>query len=630
MKKVECVIFDWAGTTVDYGCFAPVAAFVKAFEELAITISVKEARSFMGMTKVDHIRELFKLEGVSAQFSLLHKRTWEESDVVAMNQRFENHLFASLQSYTTPIGGVTATVKELRAQGIKIGSTTGYTNAMMEVVAPAAAQKGYVPDCYVTSNGLPAGRPAPFMIYQNMIHLAITSPLSVIKIGDTLSDICEGVNAGVWTVGVVLGSSEMGLTEQETTALPCEELYNRMKTVRQNMLAAGAHYVIDSINELTNLISIINQKLNERMQPIERPYLLLTPGPLTTSNRVKQAMMSDWCTWDKDYNVNIVENIRMRLLALAGVPDTEYTSVLLQGSGTYCVESALSCSLRPSDKLLIVANGTYGERMEIIADYHHLHHHLISLPETEQVTPELIASYLESDPAITHVAVVHCETTTGILNPIEEIAPVVKRAGKTLIVDAMSSFGGIPIDVAGLGIDILISSANKCIQGVPGFGFILLRRTELDRCQGNAKSLSLDLYDQWNVMEKGGGKWRFTSPTHVVRAFAEALQELEEEGGIHARYQRYRQNHRILVDGMRSLGYETLLPDGQQSPIITSFLYPDAKFNFHCFYDALKARGFVIYPGKISKHDTFRIGNIGDVHPADFRRLIEEIQQISR
>lgn len=364
------------------------------------------------------------------------------------------------------------------------------------------------------------------------------------------------------------------------------------------------------------------------MQSIERPYLLLTPGPLTTSDRVKQAMMADWCTWDKDYNVNIVENIRTCLLQLAGVSDTEYTSVLLQGSGTYCVEAALSCSLHPDNKLLIVANGTYGERMKIIANYHKINHCLVSLAETEQVTPSTVADYLESDPAITHVAVVHCETTTGILNPIAEIATVVKQAGKTLIVDAMSSFGGIPIDVAGMGIDVLISSANKCIQGVPGFGFVILRRAVLECCQGNGKSLSLDLYDQWREMEKGGGKWRFTSPTHVVRAFAEALQELEEEGGIQARYQRYCENHRTLVDGMRSLGYETLLTDEQQSPIITSFLYPNAAFSFNRFYDALKARGFVIYPGKISKHDTFRIGNIGDVHPADFCRLIEEIKHI--
>lgn len=260
MKKVECVIFDWAGTTVDYGCFAPVAAFVKAFKELEIVISVEEARRFMGMTKIDHIRELFRLDSVSAQFSSLFNRAWEESDVVAMNQKFESHLFASLQSYTTPIAGVKETVERLRAEGLKIGSTTGYTSAMMAVVAPAAAEKGYAPDCYVTSDGLPAGRPSPFMVYQNMINLAIESPLSVIKIGDTISDIREGVNAGVWTVGIVLGSSEMGLTEQEVAAMPCEELYRQMKTVKERMLAAGAHYVIDTMDELINIVFIINQK----------------------------------------------------------------------------------------------------------------------------------------------------------------------------------------------------------------------------------------------------------------------------------------------------------------------------------------------------------------------------------
>lgn len=260
MKKVKCVIFDWAGTTVDYGCFAPVAAFVKAFEELNICITIEEARRFMGMTKIDHIRELFKLESITTQFSSLFGRAWEESDVETINQRFESHLFASLISYTTPIKGVLAVIEKLRSEGIAIGSTTGYTAAMMNVVAPAAALKGYKPDCYVTSNGLPSGRPAPFMVYQNMINLSIYSPLSVIKIGDTISDIREGVNAGVWTVGVILGSSEMGLTEEEASTMPYEQLHRKMKSVRDSMLAAGADYVIDSIDELINIIQIINNK----------------------------------------------------------------------------------------------------------------------------------------------------------------------------------------------------------------------------------------------------------------------------------------------------------------------------------------------------------------------------------
>ena len=199
--------------------------------------------------------------------------------------------------------------------------------------------------------------------------------------------------------------------------------------------------------------------------------------------------------------------------------------------------------------------------------------------------------------------------------------------GKKFIVDAMSSFGGIPLDVHKLGIDFLISSANKCIQGVPGFGFIIARRSELMRCKGVSKSLSLDIYDQWETMEKGHGKWRFTSPTHVVRAFKQAMQELKEEDGVEARHRRYCQNHDVLVQGMRSLGFRTLLPDEVQSPVITSFLYPHKGFDFKSFYAQLKERGFVIYPGKISQADTFRIGNIGDVHPDDFTRLIEAIKE---
>lgn len=229
---------------------------------------------------------------------------------------------------------------------------------------------------------------------------------------------------------------------------------------------------------------------------------------------------------------------------------------------------------------------------------------------------------------MTHVSVVHCETTTGVLNPLEAIAAVVKKHNKILIVDAMSSFGGVPIDMAKLGIDFMISSANKCIQGVPGFGFILARRSLLEQCKGVARSLSLDLYDQWETMEKGHGKWRFTSPTHVVRAFMQALTELKEEGGIEARYARYQQNHDTLVNGMRKLGFKTLLTDEEQSPVITSFYYPAAGFDFKAFYQKLKEKGFVIYPGKISQADTFRIGNIGDVYPADFENLVEAIKEV--
>ena len=359
-----------------------------------------------------------------------------------------------------------------------------------------------------------------------------------------------------------------------------------------------------------------------------RPYLLLTPGPLTTSETVKEAMMSDWCTWDEDYNLGIVEVIRKQLVELASSRPDEYTAVLMQGSGTFCVEAALGSAVRPEDHLLVAANGAYGKRMGEIAGYYRLNCHVMSFDETQAVDPKRIDEYLGAHPEVTHVSVVHCETTTGVLNPLEEIAKTVKAHGKALIVDAMSSFGGVPVDMAALGIDFLISSANKCIQGVPGFGFVIARRSSLEQCRGVARSLSLDLYDQWETMEKGHGKWRFTSPTHVVRAFMQALKELQVEGGVKARHARYCENHRVLVEGMRSLGFKTLLPDNEQSPVITSFYYPNADFDFKSFYYALKSKGFVIYPGKISQADTFRIGNIGDVFPADFLRLIEAVGEL--
>ncbi len=626
--KINCVIFDWAGTTVDYGCFAPVAAFINAFNDINIKVSAKEVRKPMGMTKIDHIRELFKLDSVTNKFQELYNRSWDEQTVAELNKSFEKHLFASLDNYTSPIDGVLEIVSELRSKGFKIGSTSGYNNAMMDVVTAGAAAKGYAPDCWVTSDGMPAGRPSPYMIYQNMINLSVSSPSEVIKIGDTIADIREGVNAGVYSVGVVLGSSDLGLNQEEVRDLSELELKKLMTQVRSNMLVNGAHYVIDTMAELPSLIDEINKK-SSKDSSLERPYLLLTPGPLTTSDRVKKAMLTDWCTWDAEYNLGIVQYIRKELLKLACVQEYEYTTVLLQGSGTYCVESAITCVIKPNHKLLVVANGSYGERIGQIAKYAGISHKAIILKETEQVTPNIIEEALCSDSSITHVAVVHCETTTGILNPLEALAKVVKSAGKVFIVDAMSSFGGIPINMEQLNIDILISSANKCIQGVPGFGFIIIKRSILDGAKGNSKTLSLDLYDQWEAMEKGEGKWRFTSPTHVVRAFAEAIAELNEEGGVEVRNKRYIKSQNNLVKGMLEAGYEALLPTELQSPIITSFRYPSSEFEFKSFYAKLKKQGFVLYPGKISQCDTFRIGNIGDVFPEDMVRLAKTINENS-
>ena len=356
-------------------------------------------------------------------------------------------------------------------------------------------------------------------------------------------------------------------------------------------------------------------------------YLLLTPGPLTTSTSVKETMLKDWCTWDNDYN-SIVQQIRAELVQLAAVAPEEYTSVLMQGSGTFSVESVIGSVIPPNGKLLALVNGAYGQRIATIASYLKIDLQVMDFTELKTPDPEQVDLTLKNDPEITHVAVVHCETTTGMLNPIEEIAEVVKKHNRIYIVDAMSSFGGIPIDFTP--IDYLISSANKCIQGVPGFGFVIARKALLQQTKGWARSLSLDLYDQWETMEKQNGKWRFTSPTHTVRAFAQALKELKVEGSIEARFLRYSQNQLTLVKGMRKLGFKTLLPDELHSPIITTFISPEESwYDFNTFYNQLKAKGFVIYPGKVTNYNCFRIGNIGEIYPADINRLLSAIKSIT-
>ncbi|MDN5201059.1 2-aminoethylphosphonate--pyruvate transaminase [Fulvivirgaceae bacterium BMA10] len=355
----------------------------------------------------------------------------------------------------------------------------------------------------------------------------------------------------------------------------------------------------------------------------ENPYFLLTPGPLSTSKSVKAAMLRDWCTWDDDYNIDVVQEIRKGLISLA-TKSQEYTSILMQGSGTFSVEATIGSVLPPDGKLLVLSNGAYGQRLAQIAQRLKIDTVVHDSGEIEPPDLELLERTLQSDKKITHVVVVHCETTTGMLNPIEDIGRISKKYNKIYIVDAMSSFGGIPMDIGELDIDFMISSANKCIQGVPGFGFILARKEVLVKTSGFARSLSLDLYDQWKTLEEGNGKWRYTSPTHTVRAFLQAMKELHEEGGVGKRYERYRENHQILVDGMNELGINCLLPKSYQSPIITSFNSPNSpSYDFKKFYTKLKAKGFVIYPGKVSTADTFRIGNIGHVFPDDFRSLIK-------
>ena len=356
--------------------------------------------------------------------------------------------------------------------------------------------------------------------------------------------------------------------------------------------------------------------------------LLFTPGPLSTSPTVKEAMLQDLGSRD-DAFIAVVREIRSELLRLGGVSQEQgYETVLMQGSGTFGVESVISSVVGKNDQLLILVNGAYGERIVKMAKVHGINHIVKTIPENEIVPSQVVAELLSQQPGITHIACIHSETTTGLFNPITEIGAVCKEAGKVFIVDAMSSFGGVQMDIKAMQIDFLVSSSNKCIEGVPGFSFVLCKKSELLKAQGQARSLSLDLHDQWNGLEKNG-QFRFTPPTHSLFAFRQAIRELDAEGGIVAREARYKKNKAMLDAGMQAMGFNYYLHHAIQGHIISSFLYPqDPNFDFMKFYQALSDRGLVIYPGKLSLMDAFRIGNIGYLFPKDIEALLKAIREV--
>jgi 2-aminoethylphosphonate-pyruvate transaminase len=364
-----------------------------------------------------------------------------------------------------------------------------------------------------------------------------------------------------------------------------------------------------------------------RLAP-DRDKLLYTPGPLTTSLAVKQAMLHDAGSWHFEFNAR-VKWIRNRLLEIAGVSTAGgWEAVLLQGSGTFGVEAVFQTCVPPEGKVAVLANGAYGERAIQMLVHARIAHVALRTGEDTPVDPEALDRLLAGDPGITHVMTVHCETTSGILNDIAAVGAVTRRHGRIYIVDAMSSFGGVPIDFEACGIDYLISSANKCIEGVPGFSFVLCRRARLFACEGWARSLSLDLLSQLKGFEKSG-QFRYTPPTHSLLAFEVALRELEQEGGVVARGERYRRNHEVLLGGMRALGFRSYLRPEVQSYIITSFHFPsDPRFTFDEFYRRLSDRGHIIYPGKISKADLFRMGSIGRLFPSDLEALVSAVRHV--
>lgn len=359
------------------------------------------------------------------------------------------------------------------------------------------------------------------------------------------------------------------------------------------------------------------------MYAVDRDPLLLTPGPLTTSLRTKQAMLHDWGSWDAAFN-RITADVCRQLVAIAHGEDS-HVCVPLQGSGTFSVEAALGTLVPRQGKVLVPNNGAYCARILKILGYLGREAVELLFAEDQPADPAVIEAALAADPAITHVAQVHCETGTGILNPLAEIAAAVARQGRELIVDAMSSFAALDIDLRTTPIAALVAASGKCLEGVPGMGFVIVRRSALEAAAGNCHSLAMDLHDQWIYMQKTT-QWRFTPPTHVVVALHSALAQYAEEGGLAARQARYAANCAALVDGMAGLGLEPFLAPEHQAPIIVTFHAPASpNYDFKAFYAAVRDRGFILYPGKLTEVETFRVGCIGALTVQDIAKVVDAV-----
>lgn len=355
--------------------------------------------------------------------------------------------------------------------------------------------------------------------------------------------------------------------------------------------------------------------------------ILFTPGPLTTSRTVKQAMLKDLGSRDLEF-MNVVKEVRSKLLRVGEVDESDYTTIILQGAGTFSVESVLSSTVAENAKILVVVNGAYSRRICDIAKVLKIETVQVKFKEEEKIDPEKIEDAIKSNQNLTHICMVHCETSTGMFNPIKEVGELANKYKKQYFVDAMSSFGAYPISLRDHHIDYIVSSANKCIEGVPGFGFVICKKASLQKTEGMARSLSFDLFAQWKGLETSG-QFRFTPPTHSLLAFHQALLELEAEGGVSARAKRYKNNYQLLVDEMRKFGFKDFLEVNLQGYIITAFMYPnDEKFVFETFYSKLNERGYVIYPGKVAEANCFRIGNIGRIFSEDVKALLLAIKEI--
>jgi 2-aminoethylphosphonate-pyruvate transaminase len=364
------------------------------------------------------------------------------------------------------------------------------------------------------------------------------------------------------------------------------------------------------------------------MSNVDRDPILLTPGPLTTSLATKTAMLRDWGSWDASFNA-VTARVRDRLTAIINGRES-HVCVPMQGSGTFSVEGTVNTLVPRDGHVLVLINGAYGKRLAKLTE---MMGRKLSTFETADDVPTTaadVARALDADASITHVGLIHCETSTGILNPLPEIADVVARRGRSLIVDAMSSFGAIPIDAKSIPFDALVAASGKCIEGPPGMGFVFVRKTVLEQCAGRSTSLALDLHDQWTYMERTT-QWRYTPPTHIVVAVDAALEQYIAAGGQPARYRRYATNCETLIAGMTEMGFKVFLDARIQAPIIVTFHAPaDPKYAFKPFYDEVRNRGFVLYPGKLTQLETFRVGCIGAIGPEEMRHAVNAVRDSLR
>jgi 2-aminoethylphosphonate-pyruvate transaminase len=356
---------------------------------------------------------------------------------------------------------------------------------------------------------------------------------------------------------------------------------------------------------------------------MQRDAILLTPGPLTTTLRTKLAMLRDWGSWDSDF-IAVTAKVRSSLLDIIH-GQASHVVVPLQGSGTFSVEAAVATVVPPSGHILVLDNGAYCKRAAKISTMMGRKTTAVPTPEDKCISPQALEELLHKDPSITHVVMIHCETGAGVLNPLQAIADVCEKHQKGLIVDAMSSFAALPIDARTTRFDALIAASGKCLEGVPGMGFVFLRKAILPTCEGNNTSLAMDLFDQYTYMEKTG-QWRFTPPTHVLVALSEAIQQFEDEGGQPARLKRYQDNYRTLIQGMEALGFKPYLDPSVQAPIIVTFHAPaDPNYEFRKFYELAKKHGFILYPGKLTEIETFRVGCIGAIGPIEMQQAVHAV-----